>query len=96
MSEQTLQFTKIKRTIPIDEDTVSIESRSYTDNLSSYKEEQSKDIKTSPQTILKDVIACLDVLDEGIEGVTICIRKYKGEPNLITKTWTVKKEYYGK
>jgi hypothetical protein len=91
-----LKYTRIKAVKQVDEETLEIVSTSYTDKLSSVRTEISKDVQTSQQDLLKDLISCLDVLKETDECLTIKITKKHGQPRLITKTWTVSKEYHGK
>lgn len=91
-----LKYTKTRQVKQIDTDTVEIVSSSYTDKLSSVRTEISKDIQTSQQTLLKDIVTCLEELQHTEEKLTIEITKKFGQPRLITKTWTISKEYYGK
>lgn len=91
-----LKYTKTRETVEIDDNTIQVTSRSYTDKLSSMRVEISKDIQTSQQTLLKDLVTCLEKLTETDDCLTIVIRKKHGQPRLITQTWTETKEYYGK
>ncbi len=94
MSEPT--YTRTRAIKQVDETTVETTSTSYTDKLSSVRIETSKDIQTSQNELLKDLVSCLDVLKDTEDSLTIKITKRHGQPRLITKTWTVTKEYYGK
>lgn len=65
----------------------------FFEGLASIKEQRREDIKTSHNTILPDVIKCLDMLKTPTPELTIHIIKDKyGTPNIIQKTWIVKKE----
>lgn len=67
----------------------------YTDGLKSLKKEYSQNIQTSRNTVMGDLIACLDVLSEGTSDEVVIIVKAKHhQPELITKTWTPVKERY--
>lgn len=91
-----IEYSKTRTVTMISADEREIISESYTDRLTKRTVETSKDIITTGETILRDVISCLDVLGETEECLTITIRKKKGSPYLITKTWVVRKEYPGK
>jgi hypothetical protein len=92
------QHTKIKRTTIIDDDTQLIIHESYTDKLSSYKEEVAKSILTSRNNYLGDLISCSDVFTKHqAKKLTLEITTDDNyEPRLIVKTWITKKEYFGK
>jgi hypothetical protein len=94
----TPQHTRIKRTTVIDDDTQLIIHESYTDKLSSVKEEVAKNIKTSRMSYLADLIACSDVFSKHeTKKLTLEITADDNyQPKLIVKIWTTKKEYYGK
>lgn len=67
----------------------------YTDGLKSLKKEYSQNIQTSRNTVMGDLIACLDVLTDGTSTeVTIKVTAKHGQPDLINKTWTPTKERY--
>jgi hypothetical protein len=73
--------------------TVKITTEGYYDGLNSVKVETREDLITSRQTLLADVVKCLDLLKTESPDVTIRILKDKyGEPARIQKTWTVQKE----
>lgn len=91
----TPQFTKTEETKQLDADTVQTTYKSYTKELNNVVTKISKDIKTNQNDLLKDIVSCLDVLKETEDSLTITIKKRQGQVKLITKTWTVQKEYYG-
>lgn len=65
----------------------------YKGSIKSVREETRMDIDTTRNTLLKDIITCLDQLKTDTPDVTIKIIKDKyGEPFLIQKTWVVYKE----
>lgn len=67
----------------------------YTDGLKSRMQEYSQHLKTSRNTIIGDIVSCLDVCSDGkSEEVTIKIKFRHNQPELITKTWTLSKERY--
>lgn len=95
----TPPHTKVKTMREQPDGTTEIESRSMTDKLSSVKQEISQNMKTSAAGLAADVIACLQhVTYRETEELTIKITtdKVTGEPRLITKTWLIKKEFYGR
>jgi hypothetical protein len=95
---QNIQHGKVKRTIPQSDDLVKIETEVYTEELNGYQEEYSKNIKTSRDTYLGNVMSCLDVIsNKQTRVLTIKITTNRNyEPEMIVKTWTTKKEHYGK
>jgi hypothetical protein len=67
----------------------------YTDGLKSLKKEYSQNIQTSRNSVMGDLIACLDVLTDGSSDEVIIIVKAKHQqPELIVKTWTASNERY--
>lgn len=67
----------------------------YTDGLKSLKKEYSQNIQTSRNSVMGDLIACLDVLTDGSsDEVTIKVTAKHNQPHLIIKTWTCKHERY--
>lgn len=89
---------RITTTRSIGEDTKEIVTESYTDKLSSYKREVAQNIRTSRNTLLSDIVGCLDVISKGeTRELHIKIVANKShEPELIVKTWTTGREYFGK
>lgn len=72
---------------------ITIRTEGYFDGLNSVKEQIREDIQTTQNTLLTDVIKCLDVLKTDTPELCILIRKDKyGSPVIIQKTWTTKKE----
>lgn len=69
----------------------------YTDGLKSLKKEYSQNILTSRNTVMGDLIACLDVLTDGAsDEVLIRVTAKHNQPALITKTWTGATERYSR
>lgn len=84
---------------PGEPDTVDIDKKSYYDELNAVEEQIEKSIKTSKASLAADVIGCLREIAAG-ETVELTLRivtnKATREPERIVKTWTTKKEYYGR
>lgn len=92
------QFTKVTARLPKTNDEVEIDYKSFTDKLSLHEIKTEKTIHTSRETILTDLIKCLELFTKQ-ESREITIQLKADEfyqPKLLIKTWTVKKEYYGK
>ncbi len=90
------RYARLKETTVIDDVTREIRYSSYTDKLSSAKVQREQDIRTDMNHLLKDVVTCLESLKETEDELVLAIKVRHGQPHLITKTWTVSKEYYGK
>lgn len=75
--------------------TVKIQADSYYESLAHQLVEIEKQLPTSKQTILKDILTCLELItkDKSIE-VNIRIKARDGEPVELTKRWTVVKESF--
>ena len=71
---------------------VLIKTEGYHDGLRSSKEEIREDTLTSEATLLADLIKCLDVLKTDTPDLTIVIKKSRGVPYVIQKTWRIKAE----
>lgn len=72
---------------------ITIVTEGYYDGLNSVKEQVREDMQTSQNTLLTDVIKCLDALKTDTQELVILIRKDKyGSPAIIQKTWTIRKE----
>lgn len=98
-SQPTPPYTKVKTIRERGDDTVEIDSWSTFTALSSVKQEIQQSIKTSGTNLAADVIKCLQhvTFHETTElTIHITTDKKTGEPTLITKTWLVNKEYYGR
>lgn len=68
-------------------------TKGYYDGLVTIKEQTREDIKTTQNTLLADVISCLDVLKTDTPELIIRIMKDKyGSVNIIQKTWTTDKK----
>ena len=73
--------------------TESIREEGYHNGLNSVKEETRMNITISRDTILTELIRCLDLLKTTTSYIDIKITKDKyGEPVLLQKTWVVHKE----
>jgi len=99
MSLPTPQHTKVRTRTPLDNGDVQIDSHSMHEKLSSVSQEIEQHVKTSRETLALDLIRCSELIQTGeTEELTLKIvaDKVSGEPKLITKIFTVNKEYYGK
>jgi len=75
--------------------TIQILADSYYEKLAHSQTELKKLVPTSSQTILKDVLSCLDlVTQDKSPEVTIRIISKRGDPSVIEKTWVVSKENF--
>jgi hypothetical protein len=93
-----LKYTKIRQTKQLDEHTTEITRATYTDKPHSVTTEITKTIPTDGSNLLKDTISCLEIITRG-ESRRLIIEVQcdpTGEPVLVTKTWMVNKEIYGK
>ena len=70
-----------------------IREEGYHNGLNSVKEETRMNITITRDTVLTELIKCLDLLKTTSNDVEIRITKDKyGEPVLLQKTWTTHKE----
>jgi len=71
-----------------------IRTEGYFDGLRSVKEQIREDMETTHNTMLADVIKCLDVLKttDTPELVILIKRDKYGSPNLIQRTWITSRE----
>lgn len=76
-----------------------IVTESYFEELNGVEQQIQKSIKTTRQTLATDIIGCLREITNG-ETTELELRivtdKATSLPCRIVKTWTIKKEYYGK
>ena len=94
----TPNFTKVKTIKTNDDGSADISTHSVTKKLSSVKQEIQQSIKTDRQNLAADIISCLQhITYHETSELTIHITTdAAGDPSIITKTWLVHKEYYGK
>jgi hypothetical protein len=95
----TLKHAKVKTTIPQADGSQLIKTASYYEELNSIKEEVSQHIETNGRSLAVDIIKCLKhITERQTQELTLHITtdKKTGEALLITKTYTTKKEYYGR
>jgi len=78
---------------PDDNGVLHIVTEGYFEGLRSIKLQIREDIQTTQNTLLTDVIKCLEALKTDTPELLIMIKKDKyGTPVLIQKTWVVKKD----
>ncbi len=88
-----LQFGQKIIEMPTGDGSITIITEGYYDGLSTVKEQTREDIKTTQNTLLTDVIKCLDVLKTDTPELVIRITKDKhGSVNIIQKTWLISKQ----
>lgn len=78
---------------------IDIAKESYYEELNSVEQQIEKSIMTSKTTLAADVMACLREISSGDTtelNINIKTNKTSGDPERIVKTWTTKKEYYGR
>lgn len=96
---QTPPHTKVRTRKALPNGDVQIDSHSMHEQLSSVSQEIEQHVKTSRESLALDVIRCLELIQQGETPeltLKIAADKATGEPKLITKIFTVQKEYYGK
>lgn len=99
MPTPTPQHTKVKTRTLLPNGDVQIDSHSMHENLSSVQQEIEQHVKTSRETLALDLIKCSELIQTGETDkliLEITADKTTREPKLITKIFTVNKEYYGK
>lgn len=95
----TPNHTKVRTERSLPDGSKVIDSHSVHTALSSVKQEIQQHVKTTRETLALDLIKCSEIIANGQTdelSLRITIDKTTGDPSLITKTWTVHKEYYGK
>lgn len=90
------KHSKVKTSTPQDDGSVVHTSQSYYDKLSYEKIEVEKKLTTSQQTLLKDIISCLEHISNGADELTLKIEASRGTPKRITKTWVQSKQHYNR
>lgn len=92
------KHTTIRTHTPVDEDTVSIETKKYYEKLASIKQEIEQNIKTDSSKFLSDLIAAVSIIKEQkTQELNISIKcDERFLPKLITKTYTTSKERFDK
>ncbi len=91
--------TKVRTSKQFDDGQIEIETQSVHRSLSLVKQEISQNIQTNPERLAADIINCLQhITFHETTELTLQIQAdpKTGAPRLITKTWTVHKEYYGR
>ena len=86
---------KVTTKTPLPDGTTQIQSNSYYEKLAHQTVEIEKKVAVSKQTLLKEVMTCLEHLtkDKATE-VNIKIKSYQGEPTKLIKRWTVRSESF--
>jgi hypothetical protein len=91
------QHIKITDRVQDEDGVYAIIARSYYEHLAFECLTKEKPMKTSRETILADLMGCLDLVTrENSPEVNIKIISKHGEPHAILKTWIVEKKDYGK
>lgn len=92
-----LKHAKRTLTIPQPNGDSIIRTEGYYEELNSVKEELQKHVKTSKDSFIKDIMEALRVVtNRESKELTLTIKADDaGNPVLITKTWTTRKEYHG-
>ena len=99
--KEALKHARVITKIPRRDDpsTVDIKKESYYEELNSVEQQIQKSIKTNKMSLAADVMACLREITAGDTTeltLQIVTNKTTREPERIVKTWTTKKEYYGR
>ena len=91
-----LKHAKVKTTEPQADGTRLITTKSFYEELNSVKEETQQSIRTSRATLLTDILKCLAIITDDVsKELTINIKDDHGRMTIV-KTWTTRREYYGK
>lgn len=92
----TPPHTKIKTTRQFQDGRVEIDSHSTYKELNSVKQEVGQNIETTPESLAAEVMRCLRHLTDGETSEMAISIKRTGARVLITKTYLLNKEYYGR
>lgn len=94
----TPPHTKVRTVKEFNDGSVEMNSHSTYKQLNSIKQEIGQNIETSLETLPADVMRCLRHITAGeTEDLNIQISTNKKTGQLlITKSWTINKEYYGR
>ena len=91
-----MKYAKVKTSVPKADGATAIQHKSYHEELSSIKEETQQSIMSSRMTLLTDIIKCLDVITKDISPELDIHIITENDKVRIVKTWTVKKEIFGR
>src|SRR5690349_2941197 len=92
-------FTKVKTIRTYEDGSSEIDTRSVTRRLSSIKQEIQQTVDTNPTTLAADIIKCLEPItyhETSELTLHISTNPATGNARIITKTWTVDKEHFGR
>lgn len=91
-----LKHTKIKTFTPQTNGEMMVETESYDEQLSGYKQEIMKHFRTNRNSFLGDLMSAIDVIsNQKTRELTLTITAdERYQPSRITRTYTVKKEVY--
>lgn len=95
----TPPYTKVKTIRSTPEGEVIDSHSTYKDHLSSVKQEISRTYDTSRDSLAADLIKHSEIMRNGETeelDLKISCDKVTGEPRLITVTWLVHREHYGR
>jgi hypothetical protein len=84
---------------PDDPSIVDVDTKSYHEKLSSIEQRVEQSLMTSRATLASDLIECLEEIAAGETPeleLKITTNRSTGEPERIVKTWTTRKENYGR
>lgn len=93
---EDLKHAKVKTFTPQGNGEMMVETESYDENLSGYKQEIMKHYKTDRASFLSDLMAAIDVIsNQTTRELTLTITADdRYQPSRITRLYTVKKEVY--
>ena len=91
--DKVMEFGKKITTTDNGDGSVTIREEGYYNGLNSVVEQTRVDITISRDTILTELIRCLDLVKTSTPDIIIRISKDKnGEPLLLQKTWEIRRE----
>lgn len=90
------KHTRIKTFTPQNNGEMMVETESYDEQLSGYKQEIMKHFKTDRTSFLADLMSAIDVISnqQTRELNLTIVADERFQPSRITRTYTVKKEVY--
>lgn len=96
MTPEELKHTKVT-SITDDNGTSVISTDSYYEDLAHSMIEYEQRVLVDRQTILREVMTCLELITkDGSPEIVLRIKGKHGDPNLLIKRWVVSKQRFGR
>lgn len=88
-----MKHARVTTYTPQDDGTIEIKTEGYFENLNSVKQEVRQNLNTTKETLMQDVIKCMEVFTQtDTPELTLTLVKHRGEPRRIIKTYLVYKD----